>query len=325
MKLCQLAPRIAASLKAFHDLSEKCFNIGSGCQDTNSLWRDKHTREVEVREHRARVECLERLSIIGERLGDRFFLSCHTDYVLRLPNFFAAASRRDGYTMALEEAQDLHLLREFDEEFLIPFEMMNLCRIAARKFAHRFDTLPIGDRHELGFVLAVLAQCLDTERLSAERLDTGFVLVGVIARGSPAPDSDNGRPFEARWVHRKLLLMGNNRLRTLRKAHGRVRIEDNPPFAAPSDHLHLDPVDCISASELRLSCAADGVGPGAQHDLARTGGTAGENEPLPRSLGAWFHLRLRPRRATFDADIDPVDSTACPCPSPTLFPSIALP
>src|SRR5215831_3382539 len=191
MKLCQLAPRIAASLKAFHDLSEKCFNIGSGCQDTNSLWRDKHTREVEVREHRARVECLERLSIIGERLGDRFFLSCHTYYVLRLPNFFAAASRRDGYTMALEEAQVLHLLREFDEEFLIPFEMMNLCRIAARKFAHRFDALPIGDRHELGFVLAVLAQHLDTERLFAERLDTdfivvGFVLVGVIARGSPA-------------------------------------------------------------------------------------------------------------------------------------------
>ena len=93
--------------------------------------------------------------------------------------------------MALEEAQDLHLLREFDEEFLIPFEMMNLCRIAARKFAHRFDALPIGDRHELGFVRAVLAQRLDTERLFAERLDTdfvvvGFVLVGVIARGSPA-------------------------------------------------------------------------------------------------------------------------------------------
>src|SRR5215472_1068416 len=89
-------------------------------------------------------------------------------------------------------------------------------------------------------------------------------------------------------------------------------------------HLHLDPVDCISASELRLSCAADGVGPGAQHDLARTGGTAGENEPLPRSLGAWFHLRLRPRRAAVDADIDPVDSTVCPCPSPKLLRSIAL-
>src|SRR5262245_58374126 len=111
---------------------------------------------------------------------------------------------------------------------------------------------------------------------------------------------------------------------TLRKANGRVRIEDHPPRAARSDHLHLDPVDCISASELRLGYAADGVRPGAQHDLARTGGTPGENEPLPGSLGAWFHLRLRPRRAAVDTDIDPVDSTVCPCPSPKLLRSIAL-
>src|SRR5262245_47981588 len=111
---------------------------------------------------------------------------------------------------------------------------------------------------------------------------------------------------------------------TLRKANGRVRIEDHPPRAARSDHLHLDPVDRISESELRLSCAADGVSPGAQHDLARTDGTPEENEPLPGSLGPWFHLRLRPRRAAVDADIDPMDSTVCPCPSPKLLRCIAL-
>ena len=41
-----------------------------------------------------------------------------------------------GYAMALKEAQDLHLLRELDKEFLIPFEMMNLSGIAARELAH---------------------------------------------------------------------------------------------------------------------------------------------------------------------------------------------
>ena len=98
--------------------------------------------------------------------------------------------------MALEEAQDLHLLREFDKEFLIPFEMMNLSGIAARELPHGLDALPIGNRHELGFVLAVLTQRLDSERLLDERLDAGFVvvgfvLVGAVARGSPAPDPDN--------------------------------------------------------------------------------------------------------------------------------------
>src|SRR5262245_28647491 len=127
MKLCQLAPRIAARLEAFHDLGQKCFNIGSGCQNTDSLRRDKHTRDVEIGKRCVRVECLERLSIIGERLDDRFFLSCRTHYVLllQLTSCFAVG-RRAGYTMALEKAQDLHLLREFDQEFLVPFEMLTL-------------------------------------------------------------------------------------------------------------------------------------------------------------------------------------------------------
>src|SRR5215468_9147025 len=102
MKLCQLAPRIAAGLEAFHDLGQKCFNIDGGCQNTHSLRRDKHTRDVEIGKRCVRVECLERLSIIGECLDDRFFFSCHTHYVLPLKlTSGSAADRRACYTMAL--------------------------------------------------------------------------------------------------------------------------------------------------------------------------------------------------------------------------------
>jgi hypothetical protein len=47
-------------------------------------------------------------------------------------------------------------------------------------------------------------------------------------------------------------------------------------------------VNRVSASELRLTCAVECVGPGAQHDRARFGGTPGENELLPGSLRARF-------------------------------------
>src|SRR5918999_2269914 len=113
--------------------------------------------------------------------------------------------------MAREEAKDLNLLREVDEEFAITFEMMNLSRIAAREVTHGLDALPIGDCHELGFVLAVLAERLNTEGLFDERLDAGFiivdfVLVGALARGSPTPDPNNGR---RRCVHQNLLLISH--------------------------------------------------------------------------------------------------------------------
>src|SRR5262245_30925022 len=52
----QLAPGIAAGLETLHDFGEKSFNIGSGCEETHSLRRDKHTRDMEVGERRARVE-----------------------------------------------------------------------------------------------------------------------------------------------------------------------------------------------------------------------------------------------------------------------------
>src|SRR5262245_16909794 len=114
--------------------------------------------------------------------------------------------------MALEEAQNLQLFRKFAKKFLIPFEVMNLSGIAARELAHGFDALPIRDRHELGFVLAVLTERLDTERLTDERLDAGFVVVGfvlvsAVTRGAPAPDPNNGRLFECRCAHHKLLLI----------------------------------------------------------------------------------------------------------------------
>ena len=74
---------------------------------------------------------------------------------------------------------------------------MNLLGIAACELAHRLDTSPIGNRHELGFVLAVRAERLNTQRLAEERLHANFVvvgvvLIGVLARGSPAPDPDDG-------------------------------------------------------------------------------------------------------------------------------------
>lgn len=59
--------------------------------------------------------------------------------------------------MASEEAQDLHLFRKFDKEFLVPFEMMNLGGVAACELAHGLYVFPIGDRHELGFILTVFA------------------------------------------------------------------------------------------------------------------------------------------------------------------------
>jgi hypothetical protein len=64
--------------------------------------------------------------------------------------------------------------------------MMNLSGIAARELTHSLNVLPIGDRHELGLVLAVLAECLDTERLLDERLDSGFVVVGFVLVGAVA-------------------------------------------------------------------------------------------------------------------------------------------
>src|SRR5919106_2919085 len=141
--------------------------------------------------------------------------------------------------MALEEAQDLHLLRKLGQEFLVPFEMMNLGGIPASERAHGLDALPIGDRHEFGFVPAILAERLDTERLVEERLDAGFVvvgfiLVGAVAGGSPAPDADNGGLLESRDVHDKVLLCRTNSGGAslgMSTNGNSLRISKPPPFA----------------------------------------------------------------------------------------------
>src|SRR5262249_17321483 len=84
------------------------------------------------------------------------------------------------------------------------------------------------------------------------------------------------------------------------------------PRSAHSDHFHLDPVDGVSASKPRLSCAVARMGPRAQYNRARIGSTPRKKKPLPGSLDTRFHLRLNPCRAAVDAHIDAVDSTVCP-------------
>lgn len=56
-------------------------------------------------------------------------------------------------------------------EFLIPRQMMNPGRVAARERAHRLHALPRGDGYELGLGLTVLAKRLNTQRL----LDEGLI------------------------------------------------------------------------------------------------------------------------------------------------------
>src|SRR5262249_20511048 len=48
----------------------------------HSLPGPKHAWDMEVRNRRVRVECLESLHVVRECLGDRFFLSCHSHHLL---------------------------------------------------------------------------------------------------------------------------------------------------------------------------------------------------------------------------------------------------
>src|SRR5919106_954479 len=107
------------------------------------------------------------------RMGSTALMMCHV-----------ADGRLDGCAMAFEELQDLHLPRKLDQEFFIPLQMVNLERIAARELAHRFDTLPIGDRHEFGLVLEILAKRLHAQCHVDERLDAGFVIVDLVLVGA---------------------------------------------------------------------------------------------------------------------------------------------
>src|SRR5262245_29107508 len=150
--------------------------------------------------------------IIGTDRGMKPTVPSYSEHDVLFAEFYGLKLRRGaGDAMAREEAQDLHLFRQLEQEFLIPFEMMNRCRSTARELAHGLDVFPIGNRHELSVVFAVLAERLDTQHLVEERLDAGFivvgfVLIGAVTRGSPAPDADNGGLLGGRGVHDTLLL-----------------------------------------------------------------------------------------------------------------------
>src|SRR5262245_59250046 len=106
--------------------------------------------------------------------------------------------------------QYLHLLRKLDQKLFVAVQMVDPSRIAVREAAHRLQAFPIRDRHELGLVLAVLAERLDSERLVQKRFDAGFVVVSLVlvcqaARGAAAPDADNRRCLGRQSVHETLL------------------------------------------------------------------------------------------------------------------------
>jgi hypothetical protein len=128
--------------------------------------------------------------------------------------------------------------------------MMNLRGIATCNLAHGLDAFPIGKRHELGFILAVLAERLDTQGLVEERLDAcfvvvGFVLVGAVARGSPTSDADNGRLLEGRSSHDKLLLWD--------KDHSAIRQHgDTPSTPSGVDTSEEIPHQCHDLREIGL-------------------------------------------------------------------------
>jgi hypothetical protein len=113
--------------------------------------------------------------------------------------------------MALDEPQDLHFSWKLDEEFPVPFEMMNVPGIAARERTHGVNTFPIRDRHELGVVFPILAERLNTERLADERLDASLVVLGLILVGAfswraTAPDTDDSGVLQGRRTHHLLHL-----------------------------------------------------------------------------------------------------------------------
>ena len=57
------------------------------------------------------------------------------------------------------------LCGQLDQELRIALEMMDGGGLAAGERAHLLDALPIGDGHELGLVLAILAEGLDAQGL----------------------------------------------------------------------------------------------------------------------------------------------------------------
>src|SRR6188472_2354361 len=100
--------------------------------------------------------------------------------------------------MRRADCQDLHTIRQFDEEFGVSSKVMNTSRIAASQARHRLDALPIRNRHELRIGFPVLSECLYSQGFLEERLDADLVvvflvLIGAVSRRPPPPDARNSR------------------------------------------------------------------------------------------------------------------------------------
>jgi hypothetical protein len=145
--------------------------------------------------------------------------------------------------------------------------MVNRCGVPARELAHGLDAFPIGDRHELGFVLAVLAERLDTQCLGEERLDAGFIVigfigVGMVAQGSPAPNTSNTGLLLRRDVHDTLLIVDKVQLAsrprggfpTLSPAPGLYAGDVPPPTTPPRVPIPYRCKDWIIRSPLEKLC-----------------------------------------------------------------------
>src|SRR3954469_20782926 len=107
--------------------------------------------------------------------------------------------------MAGPQAKDLHLLRQLDQELRVALKMVDAGRIASGKGRHRFDALPVRDRHELGLALAILPERLDPQRCLDQRLDPGLIVVGLVlicllGLGAATPDPSNGRTLRTALV-----------------------------------------------------------------------------------------------------------------------------
>ena len=66
--------------------------------------------------------------------------------------------------MAGEQLEDLHRLRQLDQELRIPLKVVNAGRIGSGKGRHCRKAFLIRDRHKLGLALAVLPERLNSQR-----------------------------------------------------------------------------------------------------------------------------------------------------------------
>ena len=92
-----------------------------------------------------------------------------------------------GVPMGGEDSENLDAAWQFNQELRISIQMVNARRIATCEPRHRFNAFPVGDRDELGLIGAVFTERLDAHRLFDERLDTNFVVVGLVCVGDLAP------------------------------------------------------------------------------------------------------------------------------------------